>query len=199
LVDNYSNDGDKVLPWFIVNQLPAGLTGLMIASIFATGMSTVSTGINSSTTVILTDFFKLPSEHPETGWKSMLVLYLSSFVFSVLAIFIAVAMINVQSALDAWWKLASIFSGGMLGLFLLGFLAPRVKNIVAVIGVAAGVHVIGWMSLSPRIFTEEKLLKYASPFHSYFSIVFGTVAIFIMGFLLGNSANKLFKGIKPPA
>ena len=123
----------------------------------------------------------------------MLVLYLSSFIFSVIAIIIAVAMINVQSALDAWWKLASIFSGGMLGLFLLGYLAPKVKNTAAVIGVVAGVLVIGWMSLSPIFFTKGVMLKYASPFHSYLSIVFGTVAIFIVGFLIGHVANKLFK------
>ncbi|HKJ78535.1 MAG TPA: sodium:solute symporter, partial [Prolixibacteraceae bacterium] len=189
-------NGDRVFPWFIVNQLPVGLTGLLIASIFAAGMSTVSTSLNSSATVILTDFFKLPPEHPDTERKSMHVLYLSSFIFSVFAIFIAVAMINVQSALDAWWKLASIFSGGMLGLFLLGYLAPKVKNRAAVIGVVAGVLVIGWMSLSPMIFTEGELGKYASPFHSYLSIVFGTVAIFIVGFLLGNVANRLSKKVK---
>jgi len=49
------------------------------------------------------------------------------------------------------------------------------------------------MSLSPMIFTEGEMVKYASPFHSYLSIVFGTVAIFIVGFLLGNVANKLLK------
>lgn len=186
-------DGDEVFPWFIVNQLPVGLTGLLISSIFAAGMSTISTSLNSSATVILVDFFKLPPGGQETERKSMLVLYLSSFIFSVIAIIIAVAMINVQSALDAWWKLASIFSGGMLGLFLLGYLAPKVKNTAAVIGVVAGVLVIGWMSLSPIFFTKGVMLKYASPFHSYLSIVFGTVAIFIVGFLIGQVANKLFK------
>lgn len=186
-------DGDEVFPWFIVNQLPVGLTGLLISSIFAAGMSTISTSLNSSATVILVDFFKLPPGGQETERKSMLVLYLSSFIFSVIAIIIAVAMINVQSALDAWWKLASIFSGGMLGLFLLGYLAPKVKNTAAVIGVVAGVLVIGWMSLSPIFFTKGVMLKYASPFHSYLSIVFGTVAIFIVGFLIGHVANKLFK------
>jgi len=186
-------DGDEVFPWFIVNQLPVGLTGLLISSIFAAGMSTISTSLNSSATVILVDFFKLPPGGQETERKSMLVLYLSSFIFSVIAIIIAVAMINVQSALDAWWKLASIFSGGMLGLFLLGYLAPKVKNTPAVIGVVAGVLVIGWMSLSPIFFTKGVMLKYASPFHSYLSIVFGTVAIFIVGFLIGHVANKLLK------
>jgi len=184
-------DGDKVFPWFIVNQLPVGLTGLLIASIFAAGMSTVSTGLNSSATVILTDFFKFPADHPKTGRRSMTVLYVSSFLFSLLSIFIAIAMINVKSALDAWWKLASIFSGGMLGLFLLGYLAPKVKNPAAVSGVVAGVIVIGWMSLSPILFTEGKIAEYASPFHSYLSIVFGTTTIFIVGFLAGILINKI--------
>lgn len=104
-------------------------------------------------------------------------------------------MINVQSALDAWWKLASIFSGGMLGLFLLGYLAPKVKSSAAVIGVVAGVIVIAWMSLSPMIFTEGEMAKYASPFHSYLSIVFGTVAIFIVGLLAGVIISRLYKKI----
>jgi SSS family solute:Na+ symporter len=186
-------NGDEVFPYFIVNQLPAGLTGLLIASIFAAGMSTVSTSLNSSATVILTDFSKLNQEHSGTERKSMTVLYLSSFIFSLMSILIAIAMINVKSALDAWWKLASIFSGGMLGLFLLGYLAPKVKSTAAIVGVISGVFVIGWMSLSPFIFIEGTLSKFASPFHSYLSIVFGTAAVFIVGFLIGIAANKFFK------
>ena len=186
-------EGDEVFPYFIVNQLPVGLTGILIASIFAAGMSTVSTSLNSSATVILTDFFKIKANHPGNEKKSMLVLYLSSFLFSIASISIAVLMIDVKSALDAWWKLASIFSGGMLGLFLLGYLAPKVKSTPAIIGVISGVIVIGWMSLSPIFFTEGDLVRFASPFHSYLSIVFGTTTIFIVGFLLGVLINKVMK------
>ena len=181
--------GDRVFPFFIINGLPSGLTGLLIASIFAAGMSTISTSINSSATVIL-DYLKSFQKGKNNEKLSMKILYLSSFLFSILSILIAIAMINVQSALDAWWKLASIFSGGMLGLFLLGFMAPKVKNTAAVLGVVAGVMVIGWMSLSPLLFTKGELEKYASPFHSYLSIVFGTMAIFIVGFLLGVIINR---------
>lgn len=184
--------GDKVFPWFIVNGLPAGLTGLLIASVFAAGMSTISTSVNSSATVIL-DYLKSFQKGEHNEKKSMKILYLSSFIFSILSILIAIAMINVQSALDTWWKLASIFSGGMLGLFLLGYLAPKVKNTAAILGVVSGVMVIGWMSLSPYIFTKGELIKYASPFHSYLSIVFGTMAIFIVGFLLGVIINRFNK------
>jgi len=77
----------------------------------------------------------------------------------------------------------------MLGLFLLGYFSKKVTQMSAIIGVVAGVLVIGWMSLSPFIFTSPELVKFASPFHSYLSIVFGTMVIFITGFLLGVIIN----------
>jgi SSS family solute:Na+ symporter len=184
---------DRVFPFFIVNNLPVGLTGLLIASVFAAGMSTVSTSINSSATVILNDYFKNSTSGENGGRKSMKVLYISSFIFSMLGIIIAIAMINVQSALETWWKLASIFSGGMLGLFLLGYFSKKITTPAAIAGVAAGVALIGWMSLSPLFFKGEVLQQYSSPFHSYLSIVFGTMIIFIVGFLSGYLISLLRK------
>jgi solute:Na+ symporter, SSS family len=155
----------------------------LIASVFAAGMSTISTSVNSSATVILNDYFKKSLTGTDVERTSMKILYLSSFLFSIISILIAIAMINVQSALETWWKLASIFSGGMLGLFLLGYFSKKVNNLSAIIGVITGVIVIGWMSLSPIFFKSTELIRYASPFHNYLTIVFGTTAIFITGFL----------------
>ena len=185
LPETYSEPGmnDRVFPFFIVNQLPAGFTGLLIASIFAAGMSTISTSINSSSTVILTDYFMKYSKKAITERLSMKVLYVSSFTISVIGIGIGVAMINVQSALDAWWKLAAVFSGGMLGLFLLGAFVKTVHVKGAIIGVILGLLVILWMSLSPMIFTGEPWQGFASPFHGYLTVVIGTLIIFLTGFL----------------
>ncbi len=174
---------DRVFPFFIVNNLPPGFTGLLIASIFAAGMSTVSTSINSGSTVILTDYYKRYAKKEVTDKDSMKVLYISSLTFSIIGIIIGVAMINVQSALDAWWKLASVFSGGMLGLFLLGAFMKVVNIKGAIIGVILGLIAILYLSLSPMVFTEEPLLSFASPFHTYFTIVIGTLIIFFTGFL----------------
>ncbi len=177
--------GDKVFPHFIVNQIPIGFTGLLIAAIFAAGMSTVSTSINSTATIILTDYYK--RKFPNASNKaSMKVLYLSSFIFGVLGISVAVAMINVKSALDAWWSLASIFSGGMLGLFLLGFFSKKATSINAAIGVAVGVLIILWMSLSSMIFTDGFMEYLQNPFHVNLTIVIGTTVIFLVGFLLSK-------------
>jgi SSS family solute:Na+ symporter len=174
---------DRVFPFFIVNNLPAGFTGLLIASIFAAGMSTISTSVNSGSTVVLTDYYKRFTKKVVTDKDSMRVLYISSFSFSVIGIIIGIAMINVQSALDAWWKLASIFSGGMLGLFLLGAFVKVVNVKGAIIGVIVGLISILWLSVSPMIFTEEPLSQFASPFHNYLTIVISTTIIFLIGFL----------------
>jgi SSS family solute:Na+ symporter len=181
---------DKVFPYFIVNQLPVGLTGILIASVFAAGMSTVSTSVNGTATIVLNDYYKRYINREANNKKSMGVLYASSLIFGVFGVAVALAMISVKSALDAWWGLASIFSGGMLGLFLLGVLARKAKNVDAAIGVIIGVLLILWMSLSPIYFTEGLWLKLQSGFHTNFTIVLGTTVIFLVGFLFSKRKFK---------
>ncbi len=187
--------GDKIFPFFIVSALPSGITGLLIAAIFAAGMSTVSTSVNSTATIVLSDYYKRYFNPEASERSSMLVLYISSVVFGILGIIISLALVGVESVLDAWWSLASIFSGGMLGLFLLAFMSKKVRNIDAAIGVIIGVVVIAWMSLSPLYFTEGNLLKFRSPFHSNLTIVFGTMVIFLVGFLVQKlwAKNRIIK------
>lgn len=184
-------NADKVFPYFIVSTLPKGLTGLMIASIFAAGMSTLSTSINSSATVILEDHVKkylFPKLPKAAEFK---VLYVSSFIMGMASILIGLAFNGVSSALDAWWTLASIFSGGILGLFLLGVLTQSKSNIPAITGVIFGLIIIAWISL------EELLRAYGWPvleLHKNLAIVLGTMAVFIVGFVLGWMVNRV-KGI----
>ncbi|MBN2175904.1 MAG: sodium:solute symporter [Bacteroidales bacterium] len=181
---------DKIFPYFIVNELPKGLTGLLIASVFAAGMSTVSTSVNGSATIILTDYYKRYFNPDASNRQAMRTLYLSSLIFGILGVSVAVAMIGAKSALDAWWKLASIFSGGMLGLFLLGFMARKARNIDAAIGVVCGVLVILWMSLTPIYFNNGSWVSFRSPFHANLTIVIGTSVIFLVGFLLSMKKKQ---------
>jgi solute:Na+ symporter, SSS family len=183
--------GDKVFPHFIVNGLPVGITGLLIAAIFAAGMSTVSTSVNSTATIILSDYYRRYFKNA-TEKSAMKVLYISSVIFGALGIIIALSLVGVESVLDAWWSLASIFSGGMLGFFCWHFLSKSVRNIDAAVGVIVGALVIIWMSLSPLYFTEGNLLAFKSPFHSNLTIVIGTLVIFLVGFIV----LKLFPGKK---
>ena len=167
---------DYVFPFFIVNELPVGLTGLLIASIFAAGMSTIATSVTSSSTIILTDYYQRFRKHAGNR-ERMLVLKLSSVGVGVAGILVAFAFMSVQSALDAWWALASIFSGGMLGLFLLGYISRKARNFDAGLGVVCGVILVCWIVISPFV-------------HANLAIVFGTLLIFLVGFLSANLFNK---------
>lgn len=177
-----SENADKIFPYFIVTALPTGITGLLIASIFAAGMSTISTSINSSATVILADHYKRYIQKDISQKNSMRVLYGSSFCMGALGILIGLALNGVESALDAWWALASIFSGGILGLFLLGFISTKTSSRSAAIGVMCGLLVISWMSLSGFLFTGS-WSSLRSPFHANLTIVLGTVTVLLVGFI----------------
>lgn len=164
--------GDKVFPYFIVHGLPTGLTGLVIASLFSAGMSTVATSINSSATIVFTDFYKRIGGKSEGS--NMKVLYITSAAVGLAGILIGLAMQHIDGVLDAWWKLSSIFSGGMLGLFLLALVCRKPGRTGSVIAVILGLGVIAWMSLP----------VFHSPVHTYLTIVFGTATIFLTGLLL---------------
>lgn len=186
-----SGMSDSIFPYFIINVLPAGLTGLLIASIFAAGMSTISTSLNSSATVILNDYYIRFRKNLREG-ESVWVLYISSAVISIFGIIISFFLIKVESALNVWWNLSGIFSGGMLGLFLLGYFSRKTDNLPAVIGVALGLLVIIYMSLSPVYFTGA-LESFKNPLHGYMTIVVGTMVIFFAGLLLTIFINKFTK------
>ena len=175
LPEDLVNTPDKVFPHFIVNELPQGVSGLLIASIFAAGMSTISTSFNSTSTVLLTDYFKKNAVENKKLW----FLYGSTVVICLISITIALVMIDVKNILDVWWKYASILSGGMLGLFLLGIFSNVKTNKNAILGLIVGISAILILTLYPVLFPEREPLT-----HSYLTTVIGTLTIFFTGILM---------------
>lgn len=175
---------DAVYPHFIVAELPTGVTGLLIAAVFAAAMSSVDSSLNSSATLILCDVYKRYVRPLASERESMRVLRAATLIWGAAGTAMALAMIHVRSALDAWWQLAGIFSGGMLGLFLLGQVARRAKRPAAVLAVLLGVLVIVWMTLSPKWTGPWE--RFRSPFHGFLITVFGTLTILLVGLLLSR-------------
>jgi SSS family solute:Na+ symporter len=178
-------NADRVFPFFIAHHLPPGATGLLLASIFAAGMSTMSTSYNSSATIILNDY--VMKGRVLTEREKMIVLYLSTALIALLGLVVGVAMINTKSALDTWWKFASVFSGGVLGLFLLGAFTSIQSRLAAVLGVVTGLTVIVMMTLA-ALFPEA--MPFLGQLHPYLAIVFGTSVIFIVGFAVGYAVKR---------
>ena len=175
--------GDKVLPHFIVTQLPVGLAGLLIAAIFAAAMSSMDTSLNSSATLYLCDIHQRYLNPAATDRESMRVLYAATVSMGVAGTCAALAMINVRSALAAWWKLQGIFTGGMLGLFLLGLISRRARNAHAMTAATVGILLIMWMSLSQTDGWLKLFNGYANPLHGFMTVVLGTTSIVLTGVL----------------
>ncbi|MFC1597185.1 sodium:solute symporter [Planctomycetota bacterium] len=173
--------GDKVLPHFIVNRLPAGVAGLLIAAIFAAAMSSIDTSLNSSATVVLADVYKRYFRPAAGERESMLVLYSATLLFGAVGTGVAVSLIGVTSVLDAWWFLSGIFVAGMLGVFLLGLVSRTATNAGAVTGAVCGVVVTGWIVC--WIVVPESWGWPPSPLHKFFIPVVGTATIVLVGLL----------------
>ena len=168
---------DQVFPHFIVHGLPTGIPGLVIAAIFSAGMSTVATSINSSATIVLTDFVKHFSKKEDNNKRDMKTLYLTSLIVGVVGIVIGILMMQVDGVLDAWWTLASIFSGGVLGLFLLTLIARKPNRAASITAAVAGMLVVIWIALMQVTSPEPAI-------NGKLAIVFGTTVIMLVGFLL---------------
>ena len=171
--------GDGVFPHFIGKHLPPGMTGLLIAAVFAAGMSTISTSLNSAATVFHADFFRRFIRRE--GGDSLRVLKAATLAFGVIGTSVSFLLLNVASALDAWWTLSSIFSGGILGLFLLGIMSRRAGNPAAASAVTCGVLVITWLTLSTAGLWPASLVASKAPFHAFLAIVLGTLVILFGG------------------
>lgn len=185
-----SDYGDKVMPMFMVSEIPTGLVGLIISAIMSAAMSTISSGMNSTATVFSIDIFKRYINPDMSDKKFLRLLHISTVVFGIAGMGFGVMLIGTKSILDIWWELSGIFAGGMLGLFLLGMVSRQTKNHEAMIATIIGLLVILWMSLSDKLAVNYPSFK--SPFDNNMIIVIGTLTIFLSGLLI----TKLSKSIK---
>lgn len=180
-----SDYGDRVLPYFMKTQIPTGFLGLLIAALLSAGMSTMSSGMNSSATVFLKDIYLRYIDPEADAKKQFQLLLIATTCMGGLGIVFGISMIGVKSLLDVWWKLSGIFAGGMLGIFLLGFLAKKVRNVDAKIAAVLGLILIALMSF------KEALPSFLQiPLDGKMTVVVGTLSIVGIGELLQKMRPK---------
>lgn len=136
--------GDQILPYFVVNELPLGLPGLLVAAIFAASMSTISSGINSLTSATAVDFCQRFRKGDQTVSDAgqLRLARLLTLAYGTLVIVLAFQVQNLGTLLEASNKVMGLVGGPVLGLFLLGMLFKRTNAPGAVIGWLAGVGVL---------------------------------------------------------
>jgi solute:Na+ symporter, SSS family len=120
---------DDVFPWFISQELPAGLSGLVIAGLFAATMSTISSSMNSIATVVTTDFYK-QFKKSATDRQCLRFAKLFTILLGAMGCLIAIYLVYLQNASiwDQYLKIIGLFGGCLAGMFAAGIFFPRINS-----------------------------------------------------------------------
>jgi len=123
-----------VFPHFIVHGLPTGVTGLVVAAIYAAAMSSLSSAINALSNTTEKDLLCIPS-----GGESLIRAKLWTVLWAILGTAGAFfAATQHGSLLKNALFFTGLFTGPLLGMFLLAFFAPRTRPAAVVVGVVCG-------------------------------------------------------------
>ncbi len=162
---------DATFPLFIAAELPAGVTGLMIAGIFAASMATCSSIMNSVATMVSVDFYERLAKNP-TQRVSIRLAEIVTVIAGMIGIGLALLLsrYNIGSYLDVALELYGLLGGGFGGAYTLGMFTRRANWQGVLIGMVASIvltFAAWWINLvHPFIYLGLAIL---------ISIVFGYI------------------------
>lgn len=126
---------DQVFARFIVQELPIGLAGLVIAAVFAAAMSTLSSSMSSIASVVTLDFMEGEKRDPRRALR------ISRLATAAAAVSLAIVAWLAQewgSVLEAGLTITSVTFGGVLGVFLLAAMGVRLSSAVITFAMLSG-------------------------------------------------------------
>ena len=164
---------DEIFPTFIVQRLPHGVSGLVIAAIFAAAMSNLSGSLNSLSSSTVLDFYK-PLLRPRASDEDLLKLsrWLTA-AWGFVLIGIAILARSWGSVFTTGLTIASLVYGPMLGAFLLGVLTKRANQIGVMTGMAFSL-----------VFMLTVRIEFATAIAWTWYVLFGTVICFSVGYVV---------------
>ncbi len=141
-----TNDKDYVFIHFILNNLPTGLIGLLLAVILSAAMSSTASELNALGTITALDLYKRNDKKPRDEKHYLLATKGFTLLWGIIAIAIACVASLFDNLIQLVNIIGSIFYGNVLGIFLLAFFFKFVKgNAVFVAAIVTQVIVIiGW-------------------------------------------------------
>ncbi|MCF7902521.1 MAG: sodium:solute symporter, partial [Candidatus Marinimicrobia bacterium] len=141
---------DEIFPYFIINYMPTGVKGIIIAGLFAAAMSTLAGSMSSLSSSAMMDLYKpyfgkYATDKQDLWAARMLTIFWAVILSAVALLFSNDLARVVEIALGS----ASITYGGLLGTFLLGVLFKGPKHTSAIVGFSAGIAVMLLIILIP--------------------------------------------------
>ncbi|RTE54098.1 sodium transporter [Arenibacter aquaticus] len=165
------SNNDSLFPWYIVKELPKGVSGLLIAGIFSAAMSSISSSLNSVSTAFCNDLFKRYNPNiPDI--KLLKVARIITVIIGILGVILALWMANsnIKSLWDQFYRFLGLFTGGLGGMFLLGMLTKRANSTGTIIGLVLSALLLWYVS----VYTPINFLLYS---------LIGVGSCFIFGYI----------------
>jgi SSS family solute:Na+ symporter len=170
---------EQILPYFIIHYLPSGVLGLVLAAALAAAMSSLDSSINSVTTVSVSDIYRRHLAPGKSDRHYLLVAWSLAVVVSVLMVVGALLIMQAptQTLQDTATILVSLFGGGLLGLYLYGFLTKGGDARAVWIGVVVTMLFTAWSVLARYGLLPAQLQL---PFDLYYTGLIGNVLMFVV-------------------
>src|SRR5690606_36318351 len=112
------SNNDSIFPWYIVRELPTGVSGLLVAGIFSAAMSSISSSLNSVSTAYCNDFHQ--HFRPKTTDRKLLkIARIATVLPGIAGVLLALWMANsnIKSLWDQFYRFLALFTGGLGGMF----------------------------------------------------------------------------------
>jgi len=123
------NDTNYIFLRFVVDHLPVGLVGLLIAIIFLASWGSIAAAINSLSSSTMVDFHRRFTKKEDTGETEYRLSKWYTLAWGVFCIIVAMFTYNIgNSLIEAVNVLGSLFYGVILGVFLVAFFIKRITN-----------------------------------------------------------------------
>ena len=179
-------ENDAHLPYYIITVLPAGISGAVIAAIFAASMSSMDSGIHSLSTVIVNDFVKPFRRKSHTDHQYLSLARILTFVFGLFAIIVACLFSQIGGIFKTLHSLSAYFVPGVLSLFLLGVLTRRVTFYSWLVGVV--------VSISVNLFVQ-----FGTDIHFTYYLPISVIVCMVVGYIASVIIGSFSPGPKAPA
>jgi len=154
--------GDRILPFFMSQNFPVGIVGLVVAAIFAASLSSIDSAINSCTSVATVDFYnRLVLKRAVTDVQQLSeaeqraqvrVSRIFNVMFGAAGVALAANVGKVGDLIEICHKVINSFTGPIFGIFILGMFSRRARSVGVLVGGVVGtlvsVYVAFFSSLS---------------------------------------------------
>ena len=146
-----SSDTNYIFLTFVVNTLPSGLVGLLLAAIFCAAMSATSSGLNSLASTTVVDIVKRLLWRNATDHQYVKASKLLTIFWGFFAIGFAEFASRLGSLIEAVNILGSLFYGTILGVFLLAFYTKRIGGRAVCLGAVVGEAAVAWCAIYTNV------------------------------------------------